>query len=77
VASSVPGLSGLLDSASADAPAVTGAVNAADTVAPALSGPIVAHVTDAAAGQVSIYLGERQVIFQDPVLVQHLLRPVR
>jgi hypothetical protein len=70
-------LSGLLGGVSTEAPAVTGAATAAETVAPALSGPIVAHVTDAAAGELSIYVGEREMTFRDPVLVQHLLRAAR
>jgi hypothetical protein len=76
VAGAVPGLSSLLGEASTDAPALPDAAAGADTL-PALSAPIVAHVTDAAAGQLSIYVGEREVTFQDRVLVQHLLRAVR
>ena len=37
----------------------------------------VAHVTDATAGDVSIYVGERDVTLRDPTLVQHLLRAAR
>jgi hypothetical protein len=37
----------------------------------------VAHVTDAATGDLSIYVGEREVAFRDPVLVEHLLRAAR
>jgi hypothetical protein len=71
---SVPGLSGLLGFASADAPGLSAAGSEADSVAPEVSGPIIAHVTDASAGEVSLYIGEREVAYRDPVLVQHLLR---
>lgn len=73
----VPGLSGLLAGASADAPTITGVASDAETVTPELSGPIVAHVTDAGAGDVSLYVGEREVAYRDPVLVRHLLRAAR
>jgi hypothetical protein len=76
VAATVPGISGLLAGASAEAPAVAGTATDAETVAADVSGPLVAHVTDAAAGKVSIYIGESQVTFHDPVLVEHLLRRV-
>jgi hypothetical protein len=77
VVGGLPGLSGLLGGASADAPAVTGAAAGAETVAPVLDAPLVAHVTDATAGDVSIYVGEREVTLRDPTLVQHLLRAAR
>jgi len=77
VVGGLPGLSGLLSSASADAPALTGAAAGAESVAPLLDAPLVAHVTDATAGDVSIYVGEREVTFRDPTLVQHLLRAAR
>ena len=42
-----------------------------------LSAPIVAHITDAASGQVSLYVGEREVVYRDAQLVQRLLRATR
>ncbi|MGH9060018.1 MAG: hypothetical protein ACRDZY_10960 [Acidimicrobiales bacterium] len=74
---SVPGLAGLLGGASSEAPAVTGAATDAEAAAPELSGPIVAHVTNAATGDVSLYVGEREIPYRDPTLVQHLLRAAR
>lgn len=73
----VPGLSGLLGEASTAAPEVTGTASEAETVVPAISGPIVAHVIDAASGDVSLYIGEREVVARDPLLVERLLRAAR
>jgi len=42
-----------------------------------LSAPIVAHITDAASGEVSLYVGEREVVYRDAQLVQRLLRATR
>ncbi len=73
----VPGLSGLLGGAAAEAPTMSEAAQGAEELAPEISGPIVAHVTDASAGEVSLYFAERQVSYRDPILVQHLLRAAR
>ncbi|MHB8506228.1 MAG: hypothetical protein ACYDEN_11030, partial [Acidimicrobiales bacterium] len=40
-------------------------------------GPMVAHVSDPATGEVSLYLGEREVVFRDPALVARLARVAR
>ncbi len=77
VIASVPGLSGLAGWASSEAPAASGAANGAESDLSELSGPIVAHVTDAATGDVSLYLGEREIAYRDPTLVQHLIRATR
>ena len=75
--SAIPGLSGLLGGASAAAPELSGVASEAETAAPGMSGPIIAHVTDAATGDLNLYFGEREVAWRDPVLVQHLLRAAR
>jgi hypothetical protein len=76
---SVPGLSGLVTGVTSDSqqlPAAAGEVDgvAASGVASAVDGPVIAHVTDAASGDVSIYVGEREIVTRDPTLVAHLLR---
>jgi hypothetical protein len=77
VLGSMPGLSGLLGAASAETPAISEGAEDAQTALPEISGPIVAHVTDVSAGDVSLYIAERQVSYRDPILVQHLLRAAR
>lgn len=55
----------------AEAPALTGEAEAAT---PALEGLIVAHIRDAATGDLSLYVGEREIIYRDLPLVQQLTR---
>ena len=43
----------------------------------ATTGTVNPLVGDATAGDVSIYVGEREVTLRDPTLVQHLLRAAR
>lgn len=71
---STPILPGLLQGLEADAPATEGAAAQAEGDMPALAGPIVAHVTNASTGELSLYVGEREVAYRDPILVQHILR---
>ena len=40
-------------------------------------GPIIAHVTDVAAGEVSLFVGAREITFRDPQLVARLLEAAR
>lgn len=40
----------------------------------ALQGPLVAHVRDAASGEVCLLVGEREIVVRDKVLVRHLLK---
>jgi hypothetical protein len=77
VIASVPGLSGFAGWASSEAPAASDAANGAESDLSEFSGPIVAHVTDAITGDVSLYLGEREIAYRDPTLVQHLIRATR
>ena len=67
LAASGPELSG----AAADAPEAEG------LAATELSAPIVAHITDASAGELSVYVGEREITYRDPQLVQRLIRAGR
>ena len=78
--SAVPGLSSLLGGASAAAPELSGAASGASATAgeaAAIDGPIVAHITDVASGDVSLYVGDRQINYRDVGLVEHLLRAAR
>ncbi len=63
-----PEASGLASDASEAAP------EASSLTASELSSPIVAHITDASTGELSLYVGERQISYRDPVLVARLLR---
>jgi hypothetical protein len=76
--SAVPGLPGLLTQVSSDAPAVDDAaadVTGAD--AAALSEPLVVHVKDLQSGEMSLYLGEREIAYRDPQLASRILRATR
>jgi len=79
---SIPGLSGLVAGGAADSQAVPAAVGDAEGataggVVGEVGSPVVAHITDAASGDVSVYVGERQIVTRDPNLVAHLLRIAR
>ena len=52
-------------------PAVAGE---AESAVPAIEGLIVAHIRDAATGEMSLYVGEREVVYKDLPLVQQLAR---
>lgn len=72
-----PGLLGELTAAgpeaSAGASEATGFATEAEAVsASALESPIVAHIRDAATGDISLYVGEREIAYRDPALVQKL-----
>jgi hypothetical protein len=73
----VPGLPSLLGEAEADAPAVDNAASGAATDVGVGGETIVAHLRDAATGEVAIYAGERQVIVRSSELVAQLLRAAR
>jgi hypothetical protein len=62
-----------LQSGAAEAPAVA---TEAESVA-ALEGPIVAHIRDAATGELSLYVGEREIVYRDPGLIHQLTRAAR
>jgi hypothetical protein len=74
VLASAPALPGFLQGLEADAPAAEGAGTDAEAAAADVAGPIFAHVTNASSGELSLYVGERQIAYRDPALVQHLLR---
>jgi hypothetical protein len=70
---------GLLPELASDAPEAAGdASGAAAELAPGaaadLEGPVVAHIRDAASGEMSLYIGEREVTYRNPALVNQILR---
>jgi hypothetical protein len=86
VMSQMPFLSGLVGAGEADAPAAAGATEAAateavtagsDEGAATLSEPLVAHVRDLSTGEIGIFSGTREVVFNDPQLAARLFRATR
>ena len=45
--------------------------------AASFSGPMIAHVSDAATGEVALLVGVREIVFHDPQLVARLMKAVR
>jgi hypothetical protein len=85
IAASVPGMSGLLSSAEADAPAGGAATSeAASSLGGAEAGstgeltePLVAHVKDLSTGEISIFMGEHEYTYRDPQMAAKLLQAAR
>ena len=78
-ASAFPGLLGELSSAT---PEVSGGASEAtaamtEAEAAAIDGPIVAHIKDVATGDISLYVGEREIPYRSPALVHQLIRASR
>ena len=76
VATAIPGLGTILDSAPAEAPEINGALTEAEAGAADLNGPLVAHVTDIRSGEISLYQGEGQVVLKDPSLAARMYRAI-
>jgi hypothetical protein len=71
-------LTAVAPEASAGASEATGVASEAEAVsASALEGPIVAHIRDATSGDISLYVGEREIAYRDPALVQKLTHLAR
>jgi hypothetical protein len=76
---------GLLGELTAAGPEVLGGASEATALATdteavsasALEGPIVAHIRDAATGEISLYVGEREIAYRDTALVHQLMRVTR
>ena len=79
LAGTFPGLSGLLTTVASDAPAAEpeAATVESDAGAATLGEPLVAHVKDLGTGEISLFQGEREVIFRDPALARRLASAVR
>jgi hypothetical protein len=75
VVGAFPGLLGEFTSAGPEATAEASEAEA--VTASALEGPIVAHIRDAATGDISLYVGEREIVYRDAALVQKLTRAAR
>jgi len=69
----VPGLSGFLATAENDAPAVNAAVADTSGAGGGIAN-MVAHITNVETGELSVYVGEHQIVVNDPALVQRLAR---
>jgi hypothetical protein len=77
VAGSVPGISTLIATTSADAPALdTGLTDAADGGG-ALTEPLVAQVKNLNTGEISLFQGEREVTVRSPALARSLMSATR
>ena len=70
----VPGMSGLLTTAGTEAPEIEGDTAGAASTSAAIDGPVIAHIRDLSTGQISIYTGEREIIFNDPGLAARIAR---
>jgi hypothetical protein len=81
VASVVPGVGAALGLASAETPELTDVgTEVGGDAASALSGDagaMVLHVSDSASGEMSLYVGEREVVFRDPSLLDRLVNVAR
>lgn len=77
LAASIPGLPSLLTTAESEAPAVEAAVTDEEAVAADVSGPLVAHLQDLRSGQMSLFLGEREISVTNPGLAAQLFRSAR
>jgi hypothetical protein len=79
LAGSFPALSGLATTAASDAPAVEPEATAleGDAGASSLSEPLVAHVKDLGTGEISLFQGEREVIFRDPAIARRLSSAIK
>jgi hypothetical protein len=77
VASSVPGISTLVASTTADAPALDTGVSDAAEDSGALTEPLVAQVKDLSTGEISLFQGEREVVVRSPALAHSLMSAAR
>jgi hypothetical protein len=62
--SAIPGLPALVSSSEVEAPSAGSVAGDAG----ALTEPLVAHVKDLQTGEMSLYVGEREVVYHDPRL---------
>ena len=76
VATAIPGLGSILETAPAEAPEINGALTEAEAGAASQSAPLVAHVTDVQSGEISLFQGENQVVYKDPALVARIYRAI-
>jgi hypothetical protein len=75
VVASVPGLSSALALGGSEAPATESVV--ADVTAGEMTEPLVAHVSDLATGEISVFSGTQEVVFHDQNLAHRLFNASR
>jgi hypothetical protein len=74
VVTSVPGLASGLVAADQEAPEAASVV---DGETAAMTEPLVAHVRDLATGEIGLFSGTREVVFNDPSLAARLFHASR
>ena len=77
VAGSVPGISTLVATTTADAPAVDSALNDVGDDSGALTEPLVAQLKNLSTGEISLFQGEREVVVRSPALARSLMSAAR
>jgi hypothetical protein len=70
----VPGLSSLLTASEVEGPELSSAAPEGEAAATEMSEPVVAHVVNAATGEINIYQGTQVVATHSPGLAQALAR---
>jgi hypothetical protein len=76
--SAAPGLPALFSELAPDAPAAdTAAADMPELATGALSESLVVQVKDLQTGEMSLYLGEREIVYRDPGLASKILRSAR
>jgi hypothetical protein len=70
----VPGLSAVLTAGEADGPEVGGAAAESSEAAVGATEPVVAHVVNAATGELNLYQGTQMITARSPALAQALAR---
>ena len=73
----VPGLPMLLSATEGDAPAASNAAGSAAGETTGLTDTLVAHVKDLQTGEISLFLGEREVTYVDANLARFLHQAAR
>jgi 3-hydroxyisobutyrate dehydrogenase-like beta-hydroxyacid dehydrogenase len=62
---------------SGEAPALEDETTDLTELGSALDGPVVAHIRDLAAGEISVFAGEREVVIRDAAVAARLLRAIK
>jgi hypothetical protein len=73
----LPGLPLLLNAAESDAPVAAPVAESAGAEPAPLTETLVAHVKDLQTGEMSLFMGEREVVFHDPNLAALLHQAAR
>ncbi len=73
-ATSVPFLPAVLGTATAEAPAAESSLAADLPAGATMADPIVAHIRDLATGEMNLFVGTRQITYNDPQLAAKLFK---